>query len=615
MPTITIQTFSGETPRTTPRLLDAAQATVAINCQLERGHLEPLAGPGFIAGLDGSCRTIYKHEQDGWLGFKNACNVVKSIVPDSDGDEPLGQLFITGDRAYPTQYLAGGKTCRLGIPRPPAPPEIRIEPKTQEEMSLCAAWGSQHAEIAPARYGHIWFLNPLNTAEKDTSRCMGQAWPDDFACGPCAISSLAWAREWEPELITDCRKSRASAYCYTWVRSLADGRIMQESAPSPPTQVIDVPDGHGVFISGIATCDLPESEVSHVRIYRAVSGVEGAEFRFLKEIALPCSGYLDTVADRDVSAEVLLTSTWDCIPDDAQGLISLESGIYAAFRGNELLLSEPFHAYAFPCAYRVTLKDRIIWLGRMDNGIAILTGGRPYIAQGTDPSRMQFMRLELEQGCVAALSSVQTETGVFYASPDGLVSLGSGGSGLATGQIFTRRQWQHLRPESILGAWLDGKYIVFFYGTNRGFILDSEGAGIVRIELEKGMKVLGLLRHSVDDCVYLSIEQDGRGSVWKWMAGKPLRYRWRSKPFFTSRLCSMRSVRIEGEQSPRMRAQVNIFGPDLRRPRQILRLENTNTKRIQSMRAEKLWTLELEGFATIYEARLGTGVEDLEYGN
>lgn len=600
MPTIVISTFGGEVPRTTPRLLEQAQAQKAINCQLERGHLAALRGPAHTASLKASARTIWKHPVDGWLEWPKPVNVVKSAVYDYSGDEPLGHLFITGDRDYPTQYLAGGQVYRLGVPRPEKAPDVCAETEAKEETVECYAYGSEDGTRYPPRYGYSDLLNEIAN--------------ENATATPLAVAE-SHEDALEEGITTDSGIERSSCYCYTLVQTIAGGIIQQESAPSPPSGIIDVLDGDGVRISGFEIPNLPGSNITHIRIYRTLSGTQSSEFHFLVELELPVDSWVDTVLDKDVSSEVLQTTTWDPIPDDAQGLILTNNGIYAAFRGNELLISEPNYAYAFPTDYRLTVEDKIVALGHTDNTIIVLTEGRPYLVSGTEPSQMQITHLPIEQSCVSAQSVGFLPGGVLYASPDGLMLFTANDQSLATSQTYTRDQWQGLDIENLMGTVLDGQYIGFFAGTNKGIIFTIGAKDIVRIELPEHMKVVALYHHSQDDCIYLSVDgRDGSHSVWEWEAGEAMDYVWRSKPFFTSRLVAMRALRIEGDQTARQRAQVCLFGPSDARPREILKLENTRTKRVTTTRAEKLWSLELRGKATIFEARLGSSVEDLEYG-
>lgn len=596
MPTITIPTFGGEVPRTAPRLLETTQASVAVNCQLQRGSLEPLAGPKKVVNLAQASQTIFKHATDGWLSWPGAVDVVKSSVMDIEGETPLGHLFITGDRPYPTQYLAGGGIHRLGLPRPGAAPLAAVAKGAAAKTVACYAWGADTDAQIPPRYG---YEDTLAAIQEDN----------------VSVAAFVDSASDEPESSpTDSGISRSSAYCYTLVQSLADGIFKQESAPSPASEVVDVLDGDGVTLSGFEIPDMEDLHITHIRLYRTVSGTQSSEFHFLAELEVPVEEYVDTLHDADISSEVLQTSTWDCIPDDAQGLIHADNGLYACFRGNELLLSEPFIAYAFPTNYRITTEDPIVALGYVDGTIIVLTTGRPYLAAGSDPKSLQIIHLPLEQACVSARSVGNLPGGVVYASPDGLMLFTSGDQTLLTGQTFTREQWQAMRPETLLGTVHDGRYVAFFAGSNQGLLFSIGAKDVVRVQLPDNWAVRSVYHHSEDDCVYLSIDTPEGSAVYQWEAGTPLPYQWRSKPFFTSALTCPAAVRVEGEQTRKNVVSVSLFGPDEQWPRARLRLADNRAKRLPTTRAEKLWSLELRGTVTVYEARLGGSIEGLEHG-
>ena len=58
MPTITIPTFKGMTPRTHKRLLSPQDALEAVNCTMESGILEALADLGPSQASVGAAQTI-----------------------------------------------------------------------------------------------------------------------------------------------------------------------------------------------------------------------------------------------------------------------------------------------------------------------------------------------------------------------------------------------------------------------------------------------------------------------------------------------------------------------------------------------------------------------------
>jgi len=684
MPTIIIPTFGGEVPRTTPRLLDNNQASVAVNCQLQRGALEALKGPAHVHRLDKAAKTIFKHDVDGWLSWDKAVNVVKSAIPDIVGDKPLGHLFITGDRDYPTQYFAGGKVYRLGVPRPTKAPTVRVETGAALGNVRAYAFGANEPSEFPARYGYEHILNEVESTETATvstiagiqmgsesvdsgsmsavrqfnvaavlkakaKQCNAIAengrtdWTDTevaIAIGENYMSIREWWETYgQSESVcpwasaSACREdgytyyvdeevdvferelSRSSSYVYTIVQYLADGTFQQESAPSPASEIVDVLEGDGVIVSGFEIPQMDGLSIAYIRIYRTIAGNTSSEFHFVAEIPATQTSYHDTASDLDLaSSEVLATTTWDAIPDDAQGLIHADNGLYVCFRGNELLISEPFVAYAFPTDYRLSTVDPIVALAHVDGTIIVLTTGRPYLVAGAEPAQMQITYLPIEQSCVSARSVASLPGGVVYASPDGLMLFSSSEQQLLTAQTWTREQWQALEPEKLLGTVHEGRYVGFFDGSNKGFLFSLGGKDVVWMELPEDWQVLDVYHHSNDDCVYVSVSTPQGHGVWQLEAGEILTYRWRSKPFFLSALTGMSSVRVEGEQSPRNMATVKIYGPDGERVRATGRIGDSKTRRLPTTRAEKVWSVELTGTVTIFEVRIGGSVEGLEYG-
>ena len=589
MSLVFVPVFAGEMPRTAKRLLENQYAT-----------LRALRGPAKRQALNEVPGTVFKHDDDGWLVWPGRVSVVKSAVLDVEGEKPLGQLLMTGERDYPTMYLVGGDVYRLGIPRPVSAPLVNVSSTAALEEVTVEGWAALEEGGTPGRYGSDGVeIEPLEGVE---------------------IEPFADTDDGEEETDEEPDVQRSSSYCYTVVQQLANGVIAYESAPSPPSEIVDVVDGGGVTLSGF---DIPELEglhITHIRIYRTVSGNETSNFRFLVELSLEeleaVGGvYVDTTHDKDMSGEILQTSTWDAIPDNARGLIKTDNGIYACFRGNELLVSEPFIPYAFPKAYAMTVEDTIVALAHIDSTIIVLTTGRPYLAQGGVPESLTLIHLPIEQACVSADSVASMAGGVIYASPDGLMLMTSSEQTLITEQTMTREQWTAMEPENLLGTVHDGRYVGFFRGTNRGLIFHIGRADIVRVELPDGWKVTSLYHHSEDDCIYLGAETPEGAGIWEFEAGDALPYRWRSKEFFLSALTGMSAVRISGAQHPGCPVRMDVYGPDGRRFRASLRATEEKTMRIRPTRSERLWSFELSGTADVYEVRLGGSVEEVEYGS
>lgn len=142
MSLVFVPVFAGEMPRTAKRLLENQYATLAVNCSLERGSLRALRGPAKRQALNEVPGTVFKHDDDGWLVWPGRVSVVKSAVLDVEGEKPLGQLLMTGERDYPTMYLVGGDVYRLGIPRPVSAPLVNVSSTAALEEVTVEGWAA-----------------------------------------------------------------------------------------------------------------------------------------------------------------------------------------------------------------------------------------------------------------------------------------------------------------------------------------------------------------------------------------------------------------------------------------------------------------------------------------
>lgn len=93
MTLLKLSAFTGESPRTTPRLLPATGAQVAQSVRLEDGELSPFRKPYAVAELlgavPGQVKTIYRHLGE-WLFWSTVVNAVPGPVAQD-------RLYYTGD--------------------------------------------------------------------------------------------------------------------------------------------------------------------------------------------------------------------------------------------------------------------------------------------------------------------------------------------------------------------------------------------------------------------------------------------------------------------------------------------------------------------------------------
>jgi hypothetical protein len=334
---------------------------------------------------------------------------------------------------------------------------------------------------------------------------------------------------------TDIPETRV--YTYTLVSKEAG--FEAESAPAPASFTIDVRLGQTVLVENFAS--IPSGyNITHRRIYRAVSGV----FLFVAEITVSATSYSDTILAEDLGEE-LPSLTWLPPPATLKGLVNLPGGVVAGFTGRDVYFCDPYRPYAWPVQYQQSVDFPVVGLGRTDTTLVVLTTGTPYFIQGSAPDSMVVVKSDLEQACASKRSIVSTNGSVIYASPDGLVLLAPGGSRILTEQLFTRAQWQSLKPESIHAYAQDLKYVAFYDtgSTQGGFIYDLTSGQFVLHDIYATAGYADL----VNDKLFTAFADR---TIKAWQAGAAKSYTWRSKKFTMPRVMSFAAVQIEAEAYP-----------------------------------------------------------------
>lgn len=313
----------------------------------------------------------------------------------------------------------------------------------------------------------------------------------------------------------------------------------EESQPADPSNGVDVMYGQSVTLSGFATVPAGNHNISKRRIYRSVSGTSSADYLFVAEIPAAQTSYSDAVLAEDLG-EVLPSTSWATPPDTLSGLVSMPNGMMAGFSGRDVYYCEPFRPYAWPAEYIQTVDYPIVGLGVMDTTLAVLTTGVPYFLQGSHPDSTAMVKSDMHQACVSKRSIVSMLGSVFYASPDGLVRLTSGGSGVVTEQLFTKAQWQALSPATIHAYQWENKYVAF-HGTG-GFVFDPLSGSMVFHDI-------------VATAGYNDLETDqlylvASNKIWTWYTGAAKSYVWKSKMFSLPTMVSFSCAQVEAESYP-----------------------------------------------------------------
>lgn len=390
--------------------------------------------------------------------------------------------------------------------------------------------------------------------------------------------------------------AESRVYTYTLVNK--ESGFEFESAPAPASAIVDVMAGQTVTVSGFSS--IPSGYVvTHRRIYRAVSGV----YLFVAEIVVATPSFVDTI-DAENLGEELPSLTWTMPPASLRGLVNLPGGVMAGFVGRDVYFCDPYHPHAWPEQYVQSLDYPVVGLGRMDTTLAVLTTGTPYLIQGTHPDTMVVVKSDLEQACASKRSIVSANGAVFYASPDGLVMLSSGGSKLLTESYFTRAQWQaYFKPDSIVGYAQDLKYVGFYDNgtTSGGFIYDLTTG---QLTLHSIYATAGY-NDLVNDKLFLAFADR---SVRVWQAGSARSYVWRSKKFTMPRQLSFACAQIEAESYP---ITAKFYCEGASTPTFTQTVDSRMPFRLP-FSAARDWEVQIEGSAEVFSFAAAQAMEELK---
>lgn len=385
-------------------------------------------------------------------------------------------------------------------------------------------------------------------------------------------------------------------FVVTYLRAIAG--LTAESTISPASNSVDV------FLSTqyplITLPDLPlASNITGFRIYCSIEGT----YLYCAEWAASYAGLeVAMIKHPEDFGEECPSLFWAPPPDDLQGLVNLPGGVVAGFVGRDVYLCEPYRPYAWPDSYRLSLDYPVVGLGVIDTTLVALTTGEPYFIQGGHPDSMVVVKAGIPQACVSKRSIVSINGAVYYASPDGLMMLSPGGSGLVTQAQYRRKDWQALNPETFHAYGHDLKYIAFRQedgGARVGWTLDI-ASGEVRensIAVRAGFSDLQL------DTLYVVTDDDS--AVKKWDLGTALTATWKSKKFTLPRPTFFSYAQLLAESYPatmRVYADGALF--------RSITFASRDPKRLPP--GEKVaWEMELESSSEVYAMTIAQSIEEI----
>lgn len=440
---LTFQQFSGIAPRIAPRLLPATLAQEALDVKLWSGELRPHYADEILQYIPSNIQSIYrykwKNKKYNWLMWPYETRVAKGPVYDDENNRIYfmnqGGFFVTDsslleDRDY-TNGLdeSGTPYYTAGIPR--------------AGYNIMSVSGSGSGDIEARSY------------------------------------IVCYVRQW-PDGTIDVGKS-SEPYATSW--------------DAAARRTIDVRPGQTVKIavSNISDTDIAKTGVNKVYIYRSeVTSSGQALYSYVDQFDINPSHvtnnpnatwntggwyeYLDKKANTQLG-EACPSIYWDPPVDGLKGLVSLQNGLFAAYKDSTVYVSDWNAPHAWPYEHTVTIDYPIVGLGSFGNTIVVCTEAAPVLIVVQDPTNPTIKAIQENCPCVSADSIVNTRNGVIFANQNGLVLINSTSPTFITEKLLTQDEWLPLHPESLKGAFLNNAYYGFFTNptdTAAGFIFDLD---------------------------------------------------------------------------------------------------------------------------------------------
>lgn len=296
-----------------------------------------------------------------------------------------------------------------------------------------------------------------------------------------------------------------------------------------------------------------------IRVYRtATSSSGGAEFLYaftVKNPALPnmagdnyltqtiVSNTMTVVDDVPSSGLGAACPTQDYINDAEelqalQCLISINAGMFAAAKNNEVWICEPGKPWAWKGKNIHALPHPIVDLVPLEQGFVALTTGSPWYFSGQLPEQMMPQRIPTDLPCINKRAATVLGQGVIYISPDGPVHLN--GMQATLDASFSREQWRDDYGVLATGGRMNlvafGHRVIAYYpGSSNGWLYDAEDRAWTRLStrMDYALQLPAGLLGAVHDTLMFA---DTSNSLKRFAyATTTAQWEWWSKTFDVSR--------------------------------------------------------------------------------
>lgn len=279
------------------------------------------------------------------------------------------------------------------------------------------------------------------------------------------------------------------AYLYTNVNIYGE-----ESGPSLPVTAAGKSDGTW-DLTGI---DDPTTEfvdyaaLDHKNVYRTITATNGQTTYFkLGEVDVGTTVFSDITTDSELASNLEFEfSNGHLPPLDLEGFIAMPNGFLIGWVGSDIYFSEAYALHSWPVEYVESTEYPIVGMGVFGQTAAVLTEGFPGAISGISPITCALVKTTVMEPCLSRGSIVNTPSGVYYASPNGLCAVTASGVQNITAQLITKEEWgKDFEPQFLRAVRYQQGYLAIRahpdVNTRTAFYLDLSDLKVAVTELSE----------------------------------------------------------------------------------------------------------------------------------
>jgi hypothetical protein len=158
-------------------------------------------------------------------------------------------------------------------------------------------------------------------------------------------------------------------------------------------------------------------------------------------------------------------------------VVMMANGIAAGFTNErEVWFSAAYLPHAWPPQYSLTVDYPIVGLTANGSSLNIITQGSPFIATGVTPDTMTIGKITANEPCISRGSIVSSGEGAYYASPNGIQQLNTGGTQNVTQAVYEKEFHYSLLPPQWASARYGSSYATFIKGApipSKNYLLED----------------------------------------------------------------------------------------------------------------------------------------------